>query len=72
VSAVALAKAAELLGDDAWELGNPDVVNAVLVYQMPDGSVQYVMRHFDGSRSGFGRAVMRTGAQLIDSPEGLN
>jgi len=71
VPSVALSKVADLLADNAWEIGNPEVVNAVLVFETADGKVQ-AFPWLKGNRTGFGTAVMRTGAQLLDAPEGMN
>jgi hypothetical protein len=59
------------MADEAWEIGNPEVINAVLVFETTDGKVQALMR-LRGGRSAFGAAVMRTGAQLLDAPDTMN
>jgi hypothetical protein len=62
---------AEAMGDEAWEVGNPDVSNAVLIYQDAAGKVQ-ALRWIRGSDRGFAEAVMRTGAQMLDAPAAKN
>jgi hypothetical protein len=67
----ALSKVADLMSDEAWEIGNPEIINAVLVFETADGKVQ-ALPWIKGNRSGFGHAVMRTGAQLLDAPDTKN
>lgn len=68
---VALVKLAEAMADQAWDAGNPEVVNAVLVFETVDGGVRCIP-WIKGNKTGFGHAVMRTGATLLDGSDGLN
>lgn len=66
-----LVSVAEAIADEAWEFGNPDTTNAVLIFQDVDGKVRAI-RWMRGSQRGFGEGIMRTGAQMLDAPEQKN
>ena len=67
----ALVDVVEAMAEEAWEVGNPDTTNAVLIFQDTTGKVR-ALRFVRGHVRPFAEAVMKVGAQMLDAPQTKN
>lgn len=58
-----LTRIVEAMADEAFELGDPEVTNAVLIFQDVNGKVQALYR-MRGQQRQFAEAVCQTGLQI--------